>query len=490
MTTTVVIGAGPAGLTAAYELGRLGLDGVVLERDHAVGGLSRTVEHRGYRFDIGGHRFYTKVPLVQEIWDELLGADLITRDRLSRIYYRGRYFDYPLKPINALSGLGPVEALRICASYTKTQLFPLPEERTFEEWVVNRFGRRLFEIFFKSYTEKVWGVPCTEIAADWAAQRIQDLDLVAALRGAFLGGASKSGASASTLIERFQYPRLGPGLLWERCREHMAATGIPTVLGARVTRIHHDGRRVLAVHHHDTDGFAHVTGGTHFVSTMPLRSLIRQLEPAAPAEVRAAAERLGYRDFLTVVLVVAREQVFPDQWIYVHEPEVRVGRIQNFKNWSPWMVPDPGRSSLGLEYFVQRGDALWSASDDELTSLAVRESEALGLVDAREVVDAVVVRMEKAYPVYDPEYRSAVGLVRDYLATFANLQTIGRNGLHRYNNQDHSMLTGILAARNVAGERHDVWSVNVEPAHLEEAATSTMHDPGTGRTAPRMLALK
>ncbi|MFN7953658.1 MAG: NAD(P)/FAD-dependent oxidoreductase [bacterium] len=488
MSTTVVIGAGPAGLTAAYELGRLGLDAIVLERDHTVGGLSRTVEHRGYRFDIGGHRFYTKVPLVQELWEELLGPDLVTRERLSRIYYRGRYFDYPLKPINALSGLGPMEALRIVLSYTKTQLFPLPDERTFEDWVVNRFGRRLFEIFFKSYTEKVWGVPCTQIAADWAAQRIQDLSLATALRGALLGGASRSGASATTLIERFHYPRLGPGMLWERCRERVAAHGISTILGARVTRIHHDGRRVLAVHHHDSDGFAHVTAGTHFVSSMPLRTLVRRLEPAPPAEVRAAAERLGYRDFLTVVLVVAREQVFPDQWIYIHEPEVRVGRVQNFKNWSPWMVPDASRSSLGLEYFVQQGDSLWSASDDELIALAVRESATLGLVDPREVVDAVVVRVEKAYPIYDPQYRSAVELVRAYLATLGNLQTIGRNGLHRYNNQDHSMLTGVLAARNVAGERHDVWSVNVEPVHLEEASGSAMRDLGTGRAAPRILA--
>lgn len=479
MPHTVIVGAGPAGLTAAYELARQGMGGVVLEQDRAVGGLARTAEYRGFRFDIGGHRFFTKVGEVRRIWEDLLGDDLLVRPRLSRIYYNDRFFDYPLKPLNALMGLGPVEAMRIAGSFAAAQLFPSAEERTFEQWVVNRFGRRLFQVFFESYTEKVWGMPCSEIGSEWAAQRIKNLDLSAAVRNALLG--QGGGGAVATLIEQFHYPRLGPGMMWERCRDRVASEGIPTELDASVRRVVHDESRVTSLVVVDSDGRERQIGGDRYVVSMPLRELALALDPPPSPEVIEAANRLRYRDFLTIVLITGRPQPFPDNWIYIHEPRVKVGRMQNFKAWSPEMVPDPAMSSLGLEYFVQEGDELWSAPDSELISLGAGECETLGLLDRRDVLDGTVVRMPKAYPVYDGGYREAVDRVRAALSRLGNLQVIGRNGQHRYNNQDHSMMTGILAARNVAGGDHDVWAVNVEAGYHEEERAAAASG---GRAAP------
>jgi len=478
---TVIAGGGPAGLTAALELVRLGQPAVVYERDRVVGGLSRTVEYRGYRFDIGGHRFFTRVPLVEEIWRELLDGDLLERPRLSRIHYRGAFFDYPLKPLRALRGLGPIEAGRVVASYLAARLAPDPDERSFEAWVSNRFGRRLFEIFFKTYTEKVWGIPCREIDAAWAAQRIRNLDLARALWSA-LKPAGRGGEVVASLIDRFHYPRLGPGQMWERCRDVLAEAGVATHLGNRVAAVHLEGSRVAAVTVEDAEGRRTRRPLAHFVSSMPLPELVGMLDPAPPAAVAEAAGRLRFRDFLTVVLVVERAAVFPDNWIYVHAPEVAVGRIQNFKNWSPEMVPDPSRTALGLEYFVQEGDASWRAPDAELVERAKGELALLGLARPEEVVDGTVVRMPKAYPVYDGGYREALARVREHLDGIANLHPVGRNGQHRYNNQDHSMLTGIFAARNVAGAGLDLWSVNVEDRYLEEGVAG-----GGDRLVPARL---
>jgi protoporphyrinogen oxidase len=433
--------------------------------------------HEGFRFDLGGHRFFTKVPEVAALWREILGPDLLTRPRLSRIRFGARFFDYPLRPLDALRGLGPLEALRVLASWARARLFPHPEERSFEQWVVNRFGRRLFEIFFASYTEKVWGMPCSEIGADWAAQRIKNLDLAAALRNALLRRGARDGAVVTSLIERFQYPRLGPGMLWERCRELLEADGVPTRTGVAVTRILHDGGRVTALEVRDAAGALERVAGASFVSSMPLRELVRALDPPPPPDVLAAAARLRYRDFLTVAVFVERADVFPDNWIYVHSPEVKVGRIQNFKSWSPDMVPDPARTALGLEYFVQEGDALWSAPDAELVALARRELAALGLVDPAEVSGGVVVRVPKAYPVYDATYRAALDCIRSHLKGLANLQLVGRNGQHRYNNQDHSMVTALRAVRNLAGGDFDVWDVNVDEEYHEETAGPARGDP-------------
>jgi protoporphyrinogen oxidase len=480
MASSVIIGAGPAGLTAAHELGTLGLPAVVLEQAEAPGGLCRTFCYRGYRFDIGGHRFFTKVDAIQAFWKGLLGDDLLLRPRLSRIYYQGKFFDYPLKPVNALAGLGAAEAARIVLSYARAQLQPVRREESFEQWVTNRFGRRLFEIFFRTYTEKVWGMSCTEISADWAAQRIKNLDLGAALRNALFRSGTNNGTLITTLIDSFHYPRLGPGMMWERCAERAAALGIATELGARVVRVLHDHRRILAVVVRDAAGREREVAGEQFISSMPLRELLRALSPAAPPTLLEAAGRLRYRDFMTVALIARRPHLFPDNWIYVHSPGVRVGRVQNFANWSPDMVPDAATTSLGLEYFVQQDDDLWSASDPSLVDFAAREMETLGLLRAAEVSDGTVVREAKAYPVYDRDYREVLATIRGYLAGFPNLQLVGRNGQHAYNNQDHSMLAGILAARNVAGARHDVWAVSVDMGYLEEARGRT----GEGRLVP------
>lgn len=470
MSRVLITGAGPAGLTAAYELSKLGLRPTVLEADDQVGGLSRTVNYRGYRFDIGGHRFFSKVPLINELWDEILREDFLVRPRLSRIYYRERFFDYPLKAANALAGLGPVEAFLIGLSYTKARLFPHAEETNFEQWVSNRFGDRLYQIFFKTYTEKVWGIPCAEISADWAAQRIKNLSLREAIRSALLGsGRAADGQIITTLIEQFNYPRFGPGMMWERCKDLLAARGHETVGGVRVERVRHRHGRVECVYGRTSAGELAEFGAEHFISTMPLRELIHALDPPPPDEVIEAANRLRYRDYLTVVLIVKREAVFPDNWIYIHAPEVKMGRIQNYKNWSPEMVPDPSRTSLGLEYFLWEKDEEWQWPHERLIELGVKECVRIGLADPSEVEDGTVVRMKKAYPVYDQHYHESLAVIRNYLESFSNLQTVGRNGLHRYNNQDHSMLTAVYAARNIAGEQNDVWSVNTEMEYHEEA---------------------
>jgi protoporphyrinogen oxidase len=484
---TVIAGGGPAGLTAAYELTRHGHPCVVLEADrHLVGGISRTDEYKGYRFDIGGHRFFSKSAEVNAIWREVLGDELLTRSRLSRIYYDRKFFHYPLKPADALLKLGPARAARCLLSYLRARLRPIRPERSVEDWVVNRFGRLLFEIFFKTYTEKVWGMPTSEISADWAAQRIKGLSLTRAVLNALLPArGSKGGEVIKTLIDSFQYPRLGPGQMWEAARDRVAASGGAVHMGRRVVEVEHDGEAVTAFVARDAQGHATRYHGRNFLSTLPIRHLVRALRPRPPAEVVAAAESLKYRDFLTVVLIVDQPETFPDNWIYVHEPEVRLGRVQNFKNWSPSLVPDPSRTSLGLEYFCFEGDDLWSMPDADLIALGRREIDAIGLVRADRVVDGTVVRMPKAYPVYDDAYQSHLAVIRAWLRRLGNLELAGRNGMHKYNNQDHSMMTALLAARNILGlGRFDTWKVNTDAEYHEGAAEDA---PETGRAVPRRV---
>ena len=484
----VIIGAGPAGLTAAYQLRKTKTDFVVLERDAVVGGLSRTVNYKGYHFDIGGHRFFTKVEPVAEMWREVLGAeDFLERPRLSRIYYDNKYFHYPLQATNALFGLGIWNSVLIFLSYLRAKLFPVKPETTFEDWVTNRFGRRLYNTFFKTYTEKVWGIPCDEISADWAASRIKGLSLIAAIKNALMQTAKGDGGKIKTLITEFHYPRRGPGQMWEAVANVVNEEGtIPERLrmGVGVERILWSDAGVKAVEVNTPDGRERVAG-TDFISTMPVRELIAKLSPPAPAEVQRAAASLKYRDFLTVALIVNKRELFPDNWIYIHDPRVRLGRIQNFKNWSPEMVPDDSTTCLGLEYFCFEGDELWTKSDDELITLAKRELALLGLVKESDVTDGSIVRMPKAYPVYDATYLEALSVVREFLARLTNLQLIGRNGMHKYNNQDHSMLTAMLAVENIHGAQHDLWQVNADDEYHEESAAS---DAGQAAEMNRLLA--
>jgi protoporphyrinogen oxidase len=467
----VIIGAGPAGLTAAYVLAKQGHTVTVLEADTIVGGISRTAQYKGYRFDIGGHRFFTKIQPVLDLWEELLEKEFISVPRMSRIHYNGKFFDYPLKPMNALRNLGLVNALRIAGSYLQARLAPSRVEENFEQWVSNRFGRRLYEIFFKTYTEKVWGIPCTEVRAEWAAQRIQGLSLLRAILAAT--PLTRRSNAIKSLIDEFRYPRLGPGQMWEAAAARVEATGNVVLMSHYASAIEctvdatSGERRVHGVRALSPGGET-VHAADHVISTMPVRSLVRAMTPAAPAAARAAADGLRYRDFILVALILQGDHLFPDNWIYIHTPGVKVGRVQNFNNWSQAMIPEPGYTCLGMEYFCFKGDGLWESSDVELIAQATRELATLGLAGSAGVVDGTVIRMPKAYPIYDAAYRGHLDVVREFIDPIPNLHTVGRNGMHKYNNQDHSMLTAMMAVWNMQGARHDIWAVNTDFDYHEE----------------------
>jgi len=488
--SVLCIGAGPAGLTAAYLLSRQGVPVTVLEQDaQYVGGISRTATYRGFAFDIGGHRFFSKSAEVEALWQEILGEDFLARPRKSRIHYRHRLFDYPLRPWDAFSKLGPLEAARCVLSYARARLAPVPAPRNFTDWVTNKFGRRLFEIFFRTYTEKVWGMRCEEISADWAAQRIKGLSLSKAILQAFRGTRRAPGQPViKTLIDRFHYPRRGPGMMWEAATEKVRAQGGTGELGVDVVGLRRqpDGAGWL-VTARGADGAERRFECEHVISSMPMRALVAALDPPPPAAVREAAEGLRYRDFLVVALVVRDRQVFDDNWIYIHDPQVKVGRIQNFKSWSPEMVPDPTLNCYGLEYFCFEGDGLWTAADADLIRLATEELVALGLAARSDILDGTVVRQPKAYPVYDDSYRARVDAIRGELeANYPGLHPVGRNGMHKYNNQDHAMMTAMLTARNIlAGERqYDVWAINEDAEYHEESRETA----GEARPAANVAA--
>jgi protoporphyrinogen oxidase len=482
----VIMGAGPAGLTAAYELSRYSIPVTVFEQDaRYVGGISRTVESQGYRFDIGGHRFFSKSQEVEDFWTEVLGEELLKRPRLSRILYRGKYFDYPLKAANALFGLGIFETIRCMTSYVGARLHPVKEPKSFEDWVSNQFGHRLFSIFFKTYTEKVWGISSKELSADWAGQRIKGLNLSEAILSAlFPKRKGKNGEVIKTLIDEFRYPRFGPGEMWERTRDLIVSRGQRVAQGYEVVRVRHDGQRVTSIIVRDAQGATFAVQGRDFISTLPIRALVGMCEPALPPEVQHAANSLKYRDFLTVALILDKPSVFPDNWIYLHDPGIVAGRIQNFKNWSPNMVADPTKTCLGLEYFCFEGDGLWSSSDQDLVALGTQELVKIKLCAPGDVLGGAVVRQQKAYPVYDDSYKQHLAVIRQYVEQhLVNLQLVGRNGMHHYNNQDHSMMTALLAARNIAlGAHYDVWKVNTDAEYHEEARVDD--DDRSGRLVP------
>ncbi len=470
-----IIGAGPAGLTAGYLLTKAGLSVAIIEKDaHYVGGISRTVEHEGYRFDIGGHRFFSKSKQVVDLWNEILPDDFIQRPRMSRIYYEGKFYSYPLRAFEALWNLGIVRSTLCMVSFAHAKLLPNRNVKSFEDWTINQFGRKLYSIFFKTYTEKVWGMACDEMSADWAAQRIKGLSLWGAVvdglkRSLGLNKAPNDGMQTKTLLETFRYPRLGPGMMWDAARDKIIATGKGQVLmGHALKQLASDGQggwRLTASH----EGGESVISARHAISSAPMRELAARLHPLPATSLDA--KQLRYRDFLTVALKIRSDDLFPDNWIYIHDSKVKVGRIQNFRSWSPEMVPDESVACVGLEYFCFEGDGLWSMADDDLVELATRELATLGLVSAEQVIGGAVVRQEKAYPVYDEDYAAHVAAMRAELeSAYPTLHLVGRNGMHRYNNQDHAMMTAMLTVENIiAGARvYDVWCVN-EDAEYHEA---------------------
>ncbi len=488
-----VIGAGPAGLTAAYCLTKETPSVIVIEKDpHYVGGISRTVRHGQFLFDIGGHRFFSKAKEVVDLWHEILPDDFITRRRLSRIYYGGKFYSYPLSAFQALRNLGIFTSAACVLSYAWAKAFPIASPRSFHDWIRNRFGERLFQIFFKTYTEKVWGMSCDDISADWAAQRIKGLDLRVAVMNALkhsLGRKPKAGAAGGdvvkTLIETFQYPRKGPGMMWEAAAAKIKKKGGQILMGRELVGLaYDDSRKLWRIEVATAEGTRENYTARNVVSSAPVRELMQTLTPK-PISLLHARE-LRYRDFLTVALMIDKTDVFADNWIYIHDPSVKVGRVQNFGSWSPEMAP-AGMTCLGLEYFCFEGDGLWSMSDEDLIALAVREVTKVGLASAADVIEGCVVRQPKAYPVYDDAYREHMAMIRlDLEQSYPSLHLIGRNGMHKYNNQDHAMMTAMLTARNIlAGERiYDIWQVNEDAEYHEAGASSAQAALASERLVP------
>ena len=519
--TALIIGAGPAGLTAALEfLRRSDIQPIVLEASHEIGGISRTIRYKGNRMDIGGHRFFSKSDRVMNWWMDLLppeaSADtqhalnyqnkqrvlrgtagtlspetsdlvMLVRPRKSRIYFLRRFFDYPIKLSgDTLRKLGLWRTFKVGCSYLAAKIFPRKQEKTLEDFLINRFGRQLYLTFFKSYTEKVWGVPCHEISAEWGAQRIKGLSLTTAVLHFFkkaLASSKDEGiqqkGTETSLIEKFLYPKYGPGQLWEHAADQIREKGGEILLGWRVTRLYLEEERITAVEAVSDSGERRRFPADYVFSTMPIRDLVRALDTALPSEVREVSEGLQYRDFITVGLLVDRLKVreadgstLKDNWIYIQEPDVLVGRLQIFNNWSPYMVADPAKTWIGLEYFCYETDALWKMSDDELKKFAIREVEKIGILNASDVSDAHVVRVPKTYPAYFGTY-DRFDVIRRFVDRFENLFLVGRNGMHKYNNQDHSMLTAMTAVDNITAgitDKHNLWSINTEMEYHEEKA--------------------
>ncbi len=467
MKKVVIMGAGPAGLAAGYRLVKDGVDTVILEAENQVGGISKTIRYKGFFFDLGGHRFFTKFDDVNKLWNEVLCDNFRKIPRLSRIYYKNKYFNYPLTPMNALLGVGFIDTFSIVFSFIKSKIAPYKEEVTFEQWVSNRFGKKLYSIFFKTYTEKVWGIPCSQIQAEWAAQRIKGLSLSSAIYNAVFRPKNNK---IKTLINEFMYPVYGPGMMYNEMKNIIEKSGGKVLLESRVTGVNRQGSRIVSIEYIDKNGEKHVQEGTHFISTIPVTELVKILNPAPEYSIIHAADNLSYRSLITVDIIVNRKDVFPDNWIYIHSPEVKLGRIQNFKNWSMDMVPDPGKTSLGLEYFCTENDQLWNMTDEELFKLAAYEVEKIDICKASEIEDYIVVKVPKAYPVYMTGYKQHMEKIESFLKQLDNLQLAGRYGLFKYNNMDHSILTGLYAAENIIQESnvYDTWQVNTEEEYHEE----------------------
>ena len=491
-----IIGAGPAGLTAAYCLTKKTPSVLVIEKDPVyVGGISKTVNYKDFSFDIGGHRFFSKSKEVVDLWHEILPDDFIERPRLSRIFYDGKFYSYPLNAFEALSNLGLIKSAACMLSFAYAKAFPIREPRSFHDWVRNQFGEKLFSIFFRTYTEKVWGMSCDEISADWAAQRIKGLDLGVAVINALTRAlrpkrrpSNPGDPVVKTLIENFQYPRKGPGMMWEAAARKVTDRGAKILMGRELKKLTYLSKeKVWQIDVQCATGAIERYKARHVISSAPARELVERIEPT-PRSL-SHAQQLRYRDFLIVSLIVDKPVSFPDNWIYIHDPSVMVGRVQNFRSWSPEMVR-PGMSCLGMEYFCFEDDSFWNAPDADLIELAKNEIAKIGLIAPEEVVDACVVRQPKAYPVYDEDYRLHVNEIRGDLETnFPTLHLIGRNGMHKYNNQDHAMMTAMLTAKNIlAGERiYDVWNVNEDAEYHESGYSGAKQALQSERSVPRKM---
>jgi protoporphyrinogen oxidase len=476
----IIIGAGPAGLTAAYELlTRAGIRPIVLEKSQYMGGIARTVNYKGNRIDIGGHRFFSKSSRVTEWLLNMLplegcdGGGMLAPQRKSRIYHRGRFFDYPITlGRDTLANLGAWRAFKIGLSYSRSALFPLEHEDSLEQFFINRFGREMYNTFFKAYTEKLWGVPCGQIGAEWGAQRVKGLSGWVALRGALHGGRGSGDSGIDRSGEPFLYPKFGPGQMWEEVARRVGELGGEIRTGWAADRIVTDGWRAKGVGAMNAaTGERETFEGDYVFSTAPIQELMRWFDAAPPGKVLDVSDNLVYRDFITVGIVARGLKIHDDgkgpirdQWIYVQEPDVRMGRVQIYNNWSPYLAADPSRVLLGAEYFCGGSDEIWNRSGAGLIALAKRELGKIGMIDPADVLDATVVRMEKAYPAYFGAY-SRIGEIRGYVERYENLFLVGRNGLHRYNNQDHSMLTAMAAVDDVIAGRRDkgnIWEATPE----------------------------
>ncbi|MCX7592737.1 MAG: FAD-dependent oxidoreductase [Fischerella sp.] len=467
-----ILGAGPAGLAAAYILTQLGKSVVVVERENSVGGLAKSIEYKGFILDYGPHRFYTKIAPVLKLWNEVLGDEQVTVNRLTRIYYAGKYFSYPLKAFETLFALGLVESTRIIASYIIARLFQKHQPQNFAEWVTAKFGKRLFQIFFEGYTEKLWGISCTEISADWASQRIKGLSLLKAIKNALLGNDGK----VKNLIDQFQFPRLGSGQLYEKIGDYLRSQNQTILLNTEVVKVHHHNFQVtnITLKNRQT-GEESTVDCSGVISSIPLSLLIsKMISPEPDKEVVRAARSLKFRNTILVYLIVEGNQLFPDNWLYINDPTVQVGRVTNFANWSPEMLPNHHQTPLCCEYWCNYDDTIWQQPEADLLMLAEQELKKIRLLHNQKISGGFVVRLPRTYPVYAGDYKAALSTIQSYLQQFQNLQLVGRYGAFKYNNQDHSLLMGILAAENVLSPgKHNLWEVNSDSEYVEEASADT-----------------